>query len=131
MTADPSHGAPAGGRFTPLLLALFAGSGAAALVYEVVWFHLLRLAVGSSAISLAFLLGSFMGGMCLGSLWLPRLWPLRWHPLRVYALLELGIGALGAAMPWLLPQLGRFYTAHGGAGTSALILRGAVCALGL
>ncbi len=130
MTATAPAAAPAG-RFTPVLLLLFAASGFAALVYEIVWFHLLRLAVGSSAISLAFLLGSFMGGMCLGSLLLPRLLPQRWHPLRVYALLELGIGGLGAAMPWLLPLLGRIYAEHASAGTSEMAWRGAICAAAL
>ncbi len=113
-------------RFTPLVLLLFVGSGCAALIYEVVWFHLLRLVVGGSAISLGFLLGSFMGGMGLGSWLLPRLLPARSHPLRVYALLELGIAAIGLAMPALLPALGRFYAEH--AGTSSLLWRGAVCA---
>ena len=80
---------PARPHFTPALLVLFVASGAAALIYEVVWFHLLRLVVGGSAISLGFLLGSFMGGMGLGSWLLPRLLPARLHPLRVYAALEL------------------------------------------
>ena len=56
----------------PLILALFVGSGCAALIYEVVWFQLLQLVIGSSAVSLGVLLGTFMGGMCLGSLLLPR-----------------------------------------------------------
>ena len=51
---------------------LFVGSGCAALIYEIVWFQLLQLVIGSSAISLGVLLGTFMGGMCLGSLLLPR-----------------------------------------------------------
>jgi len=50
------------------LLVLFVGSGCAALIYEVVWFQLLQLVVGSSAVSLGVLLGTYMGGMCLGSL---------------------------------------------------------------
>ena len=41
--------------------------------------------IGSSAVSLGVLLGTFMGGMCLGSLLLPRLVSASWHPLRVYA----------------------------------------------
>lgn len=45
--------------------------------------------------SLGVLLGTFMGGMCVGSLLLPRVISARHHPLRVYALLELGIGAIG------------------------------------
>src|SRR5437870_9602862 len=72
----------------PVLLLLFAGSGCSALVYEIVWLQLLQLVIGSSAISLAVLLGTFMGGMCLGSLLLPRILSPRFHPLRVYAGLE-------------------------------------------
>jgi len=61
-----------------LLTGLFFASGAAALIYEVVWFHLLRLVIGASALSLGILLASFMGGMFLGSLLFARLeetWP--------------------------------------------------------
>ena len=54
----------------PLLL-LAAGSGVAALIYEIVWFQLLELVIGSSAVSLAVLLATFMGGTCLGSLIFP------------------------------------------------------------
>src|SRR5208282_3398587 len=82
-------------RFLPLLMLLFAASGCSALVYEIVWFQLLQLVIGSSAISLGVLLGTFMGGMCLGSLALPRLVSVRVHPLRVYALLELALGIMG------------------------------------
>ena len=59
-------------RWLPALLVLFVGSGCAALIYEVVWFQLLQLSIGSSAVSLGVLLGIYMGGMCLGSLLLPR-----------------------------------------------------------
>src|ERR1700760_4793283 len=94
----PSTGPAAPRRFLPVLLLLFAGSGCAAMIYEVVWLQLLQLVIGSTAVSLGVLLGTFMGGMCLGSLLLPRLVPVRWDPLRVYALLELGIGAAGLAV---------------------------------
>ena len=52
-------------------LLLFAASGCAALIYEVVWLQLLQIVVGSSAVSLTVLLSTFMGGMCLGSLLVP------------------------------------------------------------
>src|SRR4051812_48006241 len=65
----------------PLLLLLFVGSGACALIYEVVWFQLLELVVGSSAISIGVLLATYMGGMCIGSLALPRFVPVKRHPL--------------------------------------------------
>src|SRR3982751_6098089 len=103
-------------RFLPALLLLFVGSGCAALIYEVVWFQLLQLVIGSSAVSLAVLLGTFMGGMCLGSLLLPRLVSGRRHPLRVYALLELGIGAVGLAVLFGLPSVEHVYARYAGHG---------------
>jgi hypothetical protein len=110
-------------RFLPALLLLFVGSGCAALIYEIVWFQLLQLVIGSSAISLAVLLGTFMGGMCLGSLWLPRAVSSRHHPLRVYALLELGVGACGLALLAAMPLVGRVYFAAGGSGGTGFLVR--------
>ena len=78
----------------PLLL-LAAGSGVAALIYEIVWFQLLELVIGSSAVSLAILLATFMGGTCLGSLIFPRLVSPQRDPLRAYAAIEFGISAFG------------------------------------
>ncbi len=111
----------------PAILVLFLGSGCAALVYEIVWFQLLELVIGSSAISLGVLLGTFMGGMCLGSLALPYLVSPRHHPLKVYALIEIGIGLLGIAILWVLPYAGGLYTALGSPGSSGIFLRGLVC----
>src|SRR3954451_18249713 len=102
-------------RLLPALLLLFVGSGCAALIYEVVWFQLLELIVGSSAVSLAVLLGTFMGGMCLGSLLLPRIVTPAAHPLRVYAALELGIGVAGLLLLWAAPAVNAVYAAVGGA----------------
>src|SRR6266487_2224575 len=92
-------------RLLPFLLLLFVGSGCAALIYEIVWFQLLQLVIGSSAISLGVLLGTFMGGMCLGSLLLPRVISGRLHPLRVYGWLELGIGVFGILLLFGMPLL--------------------------
>jgi spermidine synthase len=116
-------------RFLPVLLVLFVGSGCAALIYEIVWFQLLQLVIGSSAVSLGVLLGTFMGGMCLGSLALPRLVSPWRHPLRVYALIELGIGTIGIVVLFGMPFLDRAYAANVGSGFSAVLLRGAVCAV--
>src|SRR5260221_662697 len=49
----------------PIVLVLFAGSGCAALIYEIVWFQLLQLVIGSSAVFLPGLLATFLGGLCL------------------------------------------------------------------
>jgi spermidine synthase len=53
------------------LLLLFFASGCAAWIYEIVWFYLVELIVGASAVSVALLLATFMGGMALGSALLP------------------------------------------------------------
>src|SRR2546428_3296678 len=104
------------GRFLPSLLMMFVGSGCSALIYEIVWFQLLELVIGSSTVSLGVLLGTFMGGMCLGSLLLPRLVGSTYHPLRVYATLELGIGIIGLLVPIAMPLIGGIYTAWAGPG---------------
>src|SRR5215468_6241226 len=78
-----------------ILSVLLAGSGCAALIYEIVWFQLLQLVIGSSAVSLGLLLAAYMGGLCLGSVAFRRVVSARYHLLRVYGCLELGIGALG------------------------------------
>jgi len=122
--------APAEGVFLPLLLLLFVGSGCAALVYEVVWLQLLQLVIGSSAVSLGVLLGTFMGGMCLGSLLLPRYVSAREHPLRVYAWLEVGIAAIGIAVLFLVPLIGQAYVAAGGGqGAAGVVMRAILCAI--
>jgi spermidine synthase len=112
-----------------LVILLFVGSGCAALVYEIVWFQMLSLVIGSSAVSLGVLLGTFMGGMCLGSLLLPRCVSPRRHPLRVYAALELGIGAIGVALLLFMPSLGQLYANVGGHGPGAIALRGVIAAI--
>ena len=122
----PPIGSAAPRRFLLVLVVLFMGSGCAALIYEVVWLQLLQLVIGSTAVSLGVLLGTFMGGMCVGSLLLPRLVSTRWHPLRVYAVLELGIGAVGLAVLFGLPYVEQVYTRYAGHGLPGILLRGAV-----
>src|SRR5437667_2480300 len=117
------------GRRLPVLFLLFVGSGCAALIYEIVWFQLLQLVIGSSSISLGILLGTFMGGMCLGSLLLPRLISAEQHPLRVYAMLELGIGALAMLILAGMPLVGGVYTAWAGGGRAGIAFRAVVAGI--
>lgn len=116
-------------RALPAMLALFVGSGAAALIYEVVWFQMLQLSLGSSAVSLGVLLGVFMGGMCLGSWLFPKKVDPKHHPLKVYALLEMGIGICGLLVLLIVPLLGGVYTAVAGTGQFSVLLRGLVAAV--
>src|SRR5262245_30226851 len=128
-TSRPAASLGVAERWLPALLVLFVGSGCAALIYEVVWFQLLQLSIGSSAVSLGVLLGVYMGGMCLGSLLLPRYLSPTSHPLRVYAFLELGIGLFGLIVLYAVPLLGSWYTSIAGSGPLNLILRAAVAGI--
>src|SRR4051794_29988268 len=118
LTLPPTH------RFLSLLLVLFVGSGCAALIYEIVWFQLIQLVIGSSAVSLGVLLGTFMGGMCLGSLLLPRFVSPERHPLQVYATLEAGIGVLGLIVLVAVPLVGGAYTSSSASGLLGIAMRG-------
>ncbi len=119
-------------RVLPFLLFLFVLSGCTALIYEVVWFQLLQLVIGVSAVSLGVLLGTFMAGLFLGSLLLPRFVPAGLHPLRVYAVLEGAIGLIGLLVLIVVPLVGGVYSAWAGPGVMGLVLRAiaaAVCLL--
>lgn len=135
---SPKRGAPAAGFETapapspyalaPLLL-LLAGSGCAALIYEIVWFQLLQLVIGSSAVSLGLLLAFFMGGMCAGSLAFGRVISRRLDPRRVYAALELGVGAFGVLALFGIPLVGHLYLLGPSSGLAGLVFRGVVAGL--
>ena len=112
------------------LLALFVLSGVAALIYEIVWFQLLELVIGSSAISLGVLLATYMGGMCLGSLLLPRVARARAiNPLRLYAYLELGIAAGGLFVLAVVPLVSGVYSVIAAHGPVAIFVRALICAV--
>jgi len=130
MTANELKTPGAPRRYMPVLLVLFACSGCSALIYEIVWYQLLQLVIGSTAVSLGVLLATFMGGLCIGSLALPRLTRTRkMHPLRVYALVELGIGACGILALLVIPLLDSVYVAAVGHGIPAILFRALVCAI--
>src|SRR6267143_1043610 len=128
-TTDQAAHALASGRYLPLLLVLFVGSGCSALIYEIVWFQLLELVIGSSTVSLGILLGTFMGGMCLGSLSFARFVSRTHHPLRVYALMELSIGVIGLLVLFGMPLLGGVYTAWAGSGVLGIVFRGVIASV--
>jgi spermidine synthase len=107
----------------------FVASGCAALIYEVVWFHLLRLVIGASALSVGIVLASFMGGMFLGSLFFGRFVSPARNVLRVYAALEIGIGVFGLLMPLVLPAVRFIYVGLVGYGALGIVLRASIAAI--
>jgi len=87
------------------LYALILLSGAAGLIYEVVWARQLTLFIGNTAIANAAVLTAFMLGLALGSLVLGRKADRISNPLGLYVLLEILIGLYGATTPWLFDML--------------------------
>jgi spermidine synthase len=90
-----------------LFLLLFALSGAAALVYEVVWTRLLALQVGHGLAAASTVLAAFMGGLAVGAAAGGRVGQ-RMTPqqaLRGYAVLEAAIAAVALVLPLLLAAL--------------------------
>src|SRR5262249_29323673 len=118
-------------RIGRALLVLFAASGCAALIYQVVWFQLLSFAIGASALSLGVLLPTYLGGLCIGSLLLPRYVSRNAHPLRVFGALEIAVGGLGLVGLDAIPALGGICSAWVGTGAASLSLRLLVAALAL
>ncbi len=117
-------------RFLPIMLVLFAGSGCSALIYEIVWYQLLQLVIGSTAISLGVLLATFMGGLCVGSLMLPRIAAARTrHPLVVYAAIETGIAICGVLVLFGMPLVDGIYTSAVGHGMPSILFRAVICAV--
>jgi len=119
-----------------LLIALYTASGAAALVYEVVWTRLLTLQLGHTVAAASTVLAAFMGGLAVGAWiagrfitqdgarWLQPSGPGRL--LRFYAALEIAIAVCALALPFALratvPVLAWAY-ADGAAPTRFALLR--------
>ena len=92
-----------------VLYFLILASGAAGLIYEVVWARQLTLFLGNTAIANAAVLTAFMAGLALGSWVLGRVADATASPLRLYAILEIAIGLYGATTPWLFSLLQQLY----------------------
>jgi spermidine synthase len=121
---QPTQSAPSGSPYLPIILLLFAASGCSALIYETTWYQLLQLSIGSTSVSLGFLLATFMGGLCIGSVGFPRLKLAGQHPLRVYALVEAAIGVCAIVIHFLVPLVNYVYVAGAEHGLPGMLLRG-------
>ena len=95
-----------------VLLFVFMLSGAAGLIYEVLWTRRLTLIFGSTTLAVSTVLAAYMGGLALGAFLLGR-WADRNRPkaLRTYGWLELAIAVMGLAVPFLLRGVAAVYLA--------------------
>jgi predicted membrane-bound spermidine synthase len=80
-------------------------SGAAGLIFQVVWFYRAGLVFGNSVWAVTVVLSSFMAGLALGSVIAGRLAPQLDRPLVAYAALEGVVAVSGLATTFALPAL--------------------------
>ncbi|MGE5303556.1 MAG: fused MFS/spermidine synthase [Alphaproteobacteria bacterium] len=74
-------------------------SGAAGLVYEIVWMRMLGLIFGHTVFALTTVLAAFMAGLGLGAYVFGHLIDRRGRPLRIYGFLEAGVGFYAGLIP--------------------------------
>jgi spermidine synthase len=75
----------------PLVLAIFVLSGAAGLIYEIVWSRQLVLVFGNTTQAVSAILTGFFGGMAIGAAIGGRIADRVRSPLRLYGLLEIAL----------------------------------------
>lgn len=109
------------------LPAAFFLSGAAGLMFQVVWLYRCGLALGSSVAAVTVVLSGFMAGLALGNALAARFAVRIERPLLTYASLELVVAAAGvtitAALPHVAFVLAPVVRAIGGSGALVNALR--------
>lgn len=99
-------------RLSPAILGgLFFASGAAGLMYEVVWVRMLVLVFGNTTHSIVAVISAFLGGLAVGSILSGRFSDGKDGKslLRAYAWLEGLVGVSAAAVTLLLPSVMPLY----------------------
>lgn len=93
------------GRAMMLASGLLVASGAAALIYQVLWAKQLALVVGVDIHAITIAISAFFAGLGFGGLLIGRLADGIARPARFYAGLELGVAASGLAATWVLARI--------------------------
>jgi spermidine synthase len=96
-----------------LVLCCFFLSGAAGLIYEVLWVRMIDKIIGSAPFAVATVLSIFMGGLALGS-WVVGRYINHFSSknalLAFYGKLEIAIGVYALALPFLIETATPFYS---------------------
>src|SRR5262245_32910077 len=91
-----------------VIYVMFLASGAASLVYQVVWFKQLQFVIGSSTFAVSITVACFFLGLSFGS-WLGgKLADRVRRPLRTYAALELCLGVVALLVTAFLSNWSRW-----------------------
>jgi predicted membrane-bound spermidine synthase len=92
-------------RDSPRLALAFFASGAAALIFQLLWFRALGRVLGGTVWTAAVVLTAFMLGVALGGFLAAR-WAARIrNPARAFAFAEVVVAAGGTLLVWVLPAL--------------------------
>lgn len=115
-TSSQDVNTPAGGFEPPvpalsmgapmLVYPLFLASGAAGLIYEVVWNRMLLNLFGAGIYAVCAVLTAFMAGLALGSWLLGRASDHMKRPFRIYGFFEIGIGLSALLVSAILKNAG-------------------------
>src|SRR6187200_2943660 len=128
MTASDALPAPSprGGPSPVAIVALFVLSGAAGLVYEVVWARQLVLVFGNTTQAVSAILTGFFGGMAIGAVVGGRVADRVRSPLRLYGVLELILVVVVLLTPVLFRGLHEVYRGAYGSLSESPVLLGLV-----
>ncbi|MEW6363345.1 MAG: fused MFS/spermidine synthase [Acidobacteriota bacterium] len=119
-------------RIEIIIAVLFLLSGAAGLIYQVVWTRMLILVFGNTMLATSTVLSAFMAGLALGSYTLGRyVDALPRSLLHLYAVLEAGIGVFALVFPqfqvWLTPLYTSAYQSFSGNLPAINLIRFLLC----
>src|SRR5260370_31203099 len=86
-----------------LLVGLFCFifSGAAGLIYQVVWTRMLTQIFGNTTYAIATVLSAFMAGLAIGSYLFGQIAHRGKNDFLLYGILEAGVGVYGFLVPWI------------------------------
>jgi predicted membrane-bound spermidine synthase len=96
-----------------LILLVFFCTGAAALVYEVIWTRYLTLMFGSTIQAQTVVLAVFMGGLALGNRWVGKWADRVRNPLLIYGCFEAVVGLYAFCFPWFYATGDRIFILAG------------------
>jgi predicted membrane-bound spermidine synthase/predicted Zn-dependent protease len=94
-----------------LLVGLFCFffSGAAGLIYQVVWTRMLTQIFGNTTYAIATVLSAFMAGLAIGSYLFGQIADRGKNDFLMYGILEAGVGVYGFLVPWFFAMAQKVY----------------------
>ena len=87
----------------------FFFSGAAGLLYQVVWTRMLTQIFGNTTYAIATVLSAFMAGLAIGSYLFGQIADRRKNDFLLYGILEAGVGVYGFLVPWIFSMAQKVY----------------------